>query len=104
MRFAYYVILERCNPWPHVVNRDISQASYCHCDVTHYDVSRLRRSRRSQPPFWLWRHSHCDVIRYWAGHAQRYGCTNVRTYGRTPYRVLLSQESSHIDRHERRWK
>jgi len=33
--------------------------------------SRVSRLRRSQPPFSLWRHSHCDVIRYWAGHAYR---------------------------------
>jgi len=32
--------------------------------------------------FSLWRHSHCDVIRYWTGHAHRYGRTL-----RTPYRV-----------------
>ena len=59
-------------------------ASYCHCDVTHshYDVSRLWRSR---PPFSVWRHSHCDVIRYWAGLAQRYGRTNVRTPCRIRY-------------------
>jgi len=36
--------------------------------------------RRSQPPFSLWRHSHCDAIRYWAGHAHRYGRKYVR-YG-----------------------
>jgi len=29
--------------------------------------------------FSLWRHSHFDVIRYWAGHAQRYRRTKVRT-------------------------
>ena len=34
----------------------------------------------------LWRHSHCDIIRYWAGHTHRYGRTYVR-YVRTPYRV-----------------
>jgi len=48
--------LERWNPWPHVPNRHIS-------------ISQLLS---------LWRHSHYDVIRYWAGHAQRYGRTNVR--------------------------
>jgi len=32
----------------------------------------------------LWRHSHCDVICYSAGHAQRYGRTYV-TYRQTPY-------------------
>jgi len=32
--------------------------------------------------FSLWRHSHCDVIHSWAGHAHRYGCTL-----RTSYRV-----------------
>jgi len=41
---------------------------------SHYDVLSLQRS---QPLFSLWRHSDCDVIRYWAGHAHRYG----RTYG-----------------------
>ena len=50
--------LERCNPWPRVANRHIS-------------ISRLLS---------LWRHSHYDVIRYWAGHAQRYV---ERTYVRT---------------------
>jgi len=39
--------------------------------------SRSPRYHRSQPPFSLWRHSHCDVIRYWAGHAYRYGRTYV---------------------------
>jgi len=48
-------ILERCNPWPHVANRHISI---------------------SQPPLSLWRHSQCDVIRYWDGHAHHY----LRTY------------------------
>ena len=38
-------------------------------------------------PVPLWRHSHCDVIRYWAGHAHRYGHTNVHTYVWTPYHV-----------------
>ena len=52
--------LERCNPWPHVANHHIS-------------ISQLLS---------LWRHSHYDVIRYWAGHAQRYGRTYV-TYVRT---------------------
>jgi len=56
--FAIYVLLERCNPWPHVANRQIS-------------ISQLLS---------LWRHSHYDVICYWAGHAQRDGRTYVRTY------------------------
>jgi len=64
------IVLEQCNPWPHVANRHISISQllllWCH---SYYDVSRLRRSQpRSQ-----WRHSHCDVIHYWAGHAHRYG-------------------------------
>ena len=42
--------------------------------------------RRSQPPFSLWRHSHCDVFRYRAGHAHRYGHTRMLCI-RTPYRV-----------------
>jgi len=54
--------------------------------VTSFSLWRLapiRRWRRSKPPFSLWCHSHCDVIRYWAGHAHRYWRTDVRT----PYRV-----------------
>jgi len=42
--------------------------------------SSVSRLWRSQPPLSLWRHSHYDVIRYWPGHAQRYGRTYV-TYG-----------------------
>jgi len=42
--------------------------------------------RRSQPPFSLWRHSHCDVFRYRAGHAHRYGHTRMLRI-RTPYRI-----------------
>jgi len=53
-----YSRLQRCNPWPHVANRDIS-------------ISQLLS---------LWRHCHYDVIRYWAGHAQRYRRT-LRTNG-----------------------
>jgi len=69
------VVLERCNPWPHVADRHISTSHLLSLwPHSHYDVSRLRRS---QPPFSLWRHSHCDVIHYWAGHAHHYG----RTYG-----------------------
>jgi len=53
---------ERCNPWPHVANHHIS-------------ISQLLS---------FWRHSrspcsHYYVIRYWAGHAQCYGRTKVRT-------------------------
>jgi len=33
--------------------------------------------RRSQSPFSLWRHSHYDVIGDWAGHAHRYGRTDI---------------------------
>ena len=57
----FLTLPEHCNPWPHVANRHIS-------------ISQLLS---------LWRHSHCDVIRYWAGHAQRYGRTlrTLRTYG-----------------------
>ena len=58
--------IEQCNPWPHVANRHIS-------------ISELLS---------LWRHSHCDVIRYWACHAHRYGRTlGYVRYVRTPYRV-----------------
>ena len=39
------------NPWPHVANRHIS-------------IIQLLS---------LWRHSHCNIIRYWAGHAHHYG-------------------------------
>jgi len=46
----------------------------------HSRGSRLRPSQPASQLFSLWRHSHCDVIRYWAGHAQRYGRT-LRTYG-----------------------
>ena len=49
------VSLERCNPWPHVANG-------------HITLSQLLS---------LLRHSHCDVIGYQAGHAQRYGRTDV---------------------------
>jgi len=83
--FCYSVsvllLLERCNPWPHVANRHIFISQLLSLwRHSHYDILRLWRS---QPPFSLWRHSHYDVIRYWAGHAHCYGCTNVRT----PYRV-----------------
>jgi len=37
----------------------------------------ISKQWRSQPPFSLWRHSHCDVIRYWACHAHRYGRTDT---------------------------
>jgi len=57
------------------------------CIMTSFSLWRLSRLRRSQPTFSLWLHSHCDVIRYWAGHANRYGRRNVRTHVRTPYRV-----------------
>ena len=40
-------------------------------------LPRVSRLRRSQPPFSLWRHSHYDVIRCWAGHAQRYKRTDT---------------------------
>jgi len=63
--------LQWCNPWPHVANR------YCHCDV----ILIMTHLRRSQPPFSLRRHSHCDVIRYWAGHDHRYGRTYVTDVG-----------------------
>ena len=45
----------------------------------HYDVILIMISclRHLQPPF-SWRPSHYDVIRYWAGHAQRDGQTYVR--------------------------
>jgi len=43
------IMVGQCNTWPHVTNRHIS-------------ISQLLS---------LWRHSHCDVIRYWAGHAHR---------------------------------
>ena len=82
-------ILERCNPWPHVGNRHISISQllslWRHC---HYDVSRLRRSRRSQPLFSLWRHSRCDVIRYWAGHASL-----------TAFPIIASESWSRFQRH-----
>jgi len=46
--------LERCNPWPHVA-------------IRHISISQLLS---------LWRHSHYDVIRDWAGHAR----PALRTY------------------------
>jgi len=64
------------------------QLPYLHKPAIIIDVislwrhSRVSRLRRSQPPFYLWCHSHYDVICYWAGHAQRY-----RRTLRTPYRV-----------------
>ena len=80
--------LERCNPWKHVANRRISISQLLSLwRHSHYDVSRLRRSRRSQPPFSLWRHSHSDVIRYWSGHAHRYGRTYVRTDTITAFNI-----------------
>jgi len=57
----YLLLLERCNPWPHVANRHISitqLVSLWH--HSYYDVWRLRRS---QPPFPLWRDFHYDVSR-----------------------------------------
>jgi len=45
--------------------------------VTSLSLWRLTLLRHSQPPFSLWRHSHCDVIRYWAGHARCYRRTYV---------------------------
>jgi len=66
-----YHELERRNPWPHVNNRHISISQLLSLwRHSHYGVSCLRRS---QPTFSLWRNSHCDVIRYWAGHAHHYG-------------------------------
>jgi len=47
--------------------------------VTSFSLWRASCLRHSQLPFSLWRHSHCDFICYWAGHAHRYGHTNVRT-------------------------
>jgi len=81
--YCLWSLLEQCNPWPHVANRHISVSQQLSLwRQSHYDVSRVRRSRRSQPPFSLWRHSHCDVIRYWAGHAHHFRRMNVRTpYG-----------------------
>jgi len=104
----YKWALKRCNPWPHVrVNISISRllSLWRH---SHYAISCLRRSWRSQPPFSLWRgtHSpcshmmslwlcHCDVIRYWAGHAHRYGPTYVTdTLPRLIYRDLLTAVST----------
>ena len=53
--YTYTRAVQPCNPWPHVASRHIS-------------ISQLLS---------LWRHSHCNVIGYWAGHAHRYR----RTYG-----------------------
>jgi len=53
------------------------QSPYLHhmASFSLWRHSRVSRLRRSQPPFSLWHHAHYDVIRYWAGHAQRYGRT-----------------------------
>jgi len=53
-------------------------ASYCHCHFILIMMSRAHGGR--SPPFSLWRHSHCDVIRYSAG-------TPTLTDVWTPYRV-----------------
>ena len=58
--------------------------------------SRVSRLRRSQPPFSLWRNSHYDVIRYWAGHAQRYGRT-LRTD--TLRRLIYKYTNAHEGRY-----
>jgi len=74
---VFFNKLERCNPWPHVANRHIS-------------ISQLLSS---------WRHSHCDVIRYWAGtgNVHRYGRTYVRTD--TLPRLIYKDTSSKICRY-----
>jgi len=55
-------VLERCNPWPHVANRHVSISQLLSLwRHSHYDFSRLRRSRRLQPAFSLWRHSDYDA-------------------------------------------
>jgi len=60
-------------------------------------VTSFSLSRRSQPPFPLWRHSHCDVIRYWAGHAHRCGRTYVTdTLPRLIYKDIVGVERSEI--------
>jgi len=66
-----------------------SQKFYAYLKITRavQPVATCRQSPYLRSPiitvtsFSLWRLSHCDVIRYWAGHAHRYGRTNVRTYG-----------------------
>jgi len=47
--------------------------------VTSFSLSRLRHSQPASQLF-SWRHSHCDVIHYWAGRTQHYG-RSLRTYG-----------------------
>jgi len=44
-----------------------------------YYASIYNRERQRSHHLWrsLWHHSHCDVIRYWAGHAHRYRRTYV---------------------------
>jgi len=71
------LILEQCNPWPHVANRRISISQLLSLwRHSHYDVLHLQRS---QPPFSLWHHS----LLSWP---RRFGRMYVR-YVQTPYRV-----------------
>jgi len=69
------IILERCNPWPHVANRHISGRYHQRLSQLlllwrhfHYDVIRAAgaygaRNPRLSQQFSLRRHSHYDVIR-----------------------------------------
>jgi len=62
------------------------QSPYLHKPVivigTSFSLWRLAHTALAAltAPFTLWRYSHCDVIRYWAGDAQRYGCTYLTAF------------------------
>jgi len=78
----------------HVANRRISISHLLSLwRHSRHDVSRLRRS---QHPFSLRRHSHCDVIRYWAGHAHRHGRTYITDT--LPRLIGLYKDYRHFDR------
>jgi len=55
------MILERCNPWPHVANRHISKSQLLSLwRQSHYDVIREARAYGARNP--LASYSHYDVI------------------------------------------
>jgi len=53
----------------------ISPAICYHCDVILTMTSRAYSALGARSP-----HSHYDVIRYWAGHAHRYGRTYLTAF------------------------
>ena len=102
MLLLEHVFSERCNPWPHVANRHISISQLLSLRRhSHYDVIRLGRA---QPPFSFWRQSHCDVIRYWTGHAHHYRRTYV-TYGHlTTFNTEIRQTECTGLKQSGKWK